>query len=162
MHLPKHRSSGFLLLEPLLAVTLFAAFIVFFLASFRNIYRTQDVSWRRVNAGIYAQEAMEVLYNISVNDETWKEQVDTFSATQPYSVSIYPDVEILEGAEILDEQYKREIYFVPGYRDDSGKLVSADTPDAQVDPNTYQIISRVSWPEGDRQQVVEYVHYFAK
>ena len=160
--LPNHNKlSGFTLLESLISISIFSIFIVFFITSFRQIFAAQDISWQKIEASFYAQEGMEVTYNLFHNASNWQTYANSFFPFQSYQISNGPGNALVAGTKVSGD-YTQEIYINPVYRDAQLKIVGASEPGATLDPQIVQVQSRVSWESRGKHQQVEFETYLTQ
>lgn len=154
---------GFLLLETLISITIFAIFILFFLASFNNIFATQDQSWKRTQAGIYAQEGVEVSYNIITNTHDWTHLINSLKGITVYQVNVDSIPGFLPGGESINE-FNRQIRIEEVFRSAKTHEIVEDKNEKDVvyDPETLLIRCTVHWNGRGGDQDVEYVTYVTR
>lgn len=152
---------GFTLLETLISITIFSIFIVFFIASFRQIFSAQDISWERIDASFYAQEGMEVVYNVFENIDNWQALANSFTPNQSYWVNEESSTYLSLGSQEI-EGYTREIFISPVYRNAQLEIVSAEVPGAVLDTQIVQIESIVTWESRGQDQEVRFVTYLTQ
>lgn len=156
-------SAGFLLLETLISITIFAIFILFFVASFNNIFATQDASWKRTQASLYAQEGLEISYNIFTNTTDWTALVRKLKENPVH----HPNLDKVPGflpAEEKIDGFTRQLTFEDVYRVLSTHEISTQPPTDQTyfDPDTLLVRSQVKWVAKGGEQSVEYVTYITR
>ena len=152
-----------MLLETLISLTIFAIFILFFVASWNNISATQDFSWKRVQASIYAQEGVEVAYNIITNSRDWVNLTRNLDKNEIYKIKVESPPGFVIGREEIDE-FTREVKIEPVYR----SMVSHEiVPDGKAeehvyDPDTLLLKCVVRWVGKGGSQELEYVTYVTR
>jgi hypothetical protein len=147
---------GSFLLEPLIAATLFATFLVFFLGSFRNIFSTQDVIWQRTRASVLAQESVESSYNWLVNND-WESAYDSVAVDKQYSI-VPGDAPVeVTVPEQIDSTYSRVLQFTPVFRDSSThQRVTSLGAASYIDEQIVEVTSTVLWKYRGKVIEVEY------
>lgn len=166
-HLPKRyhsaRSRGFLLLELLISVTIFAIFILFFVASFNNIFASQESSWRLAQGSMYAGEGLEVAYNVLTNTSDWSELIRKLKANPSFHPNLDQVPGFFPGPEVING-FTREVAFSDVFRSlNTHEIV--DQPvvsETYYDPETIKVISTVRWTAKGGPQQVEYVTYVTR
>lgn len=158
------RISGFMLLETLIAVVIFAIFVMFFVASFNNIFASQASTWERQEASLYAQEGLEVAYNIFANTANWYSLTGALDENTAYKLKVDAPPAFLKGTELLSAEYTREISFERVYRSNSTHEIVNKTidPSAQLDSDTILVKSTITWVGKGGSDETEFLTYFVK
>ncbi len=162
-HSKRHSEQGYLLLEAVISMGIFISLIVFFIISFQHVFSSQRTSWERVEAGLHAQEGMEIAYNLASSTTDWELFSTSFDADEPYHPEYSPFLQLLNGTEVLEDKFTREIFVQNIVRDPvTFQVVDESVSDAIDDPDTLRLITRVSWNINGIPQEVEYEMYVIK
>lgn len=154
------KSQGFLLLEVVISLAIFGLLLMFFTMSFSNFFSVQGNSWKRVEATLYAQEGMEVMYNLANNTSEWDEFVENFDFNEVYHPVFSPQPQLAVGPETLDDQFTRKIYVNTVLRDPiTYQIRPSGTAGAVEDRGTLHIITEVTWTTNQTPQIVRYETY---
>ena len=157
--LKKRAQHGQLLIEVLIAVAIFCAIIIPFILSLSNLVFSQTRYHQRVQAANYARGGLEITYNIVANTSDWGDFV-TSHHLGTFHPSNSDDLELIDGEEIIEGRFTRQITIAKVWRDDeNGEIVDEDDGDNWEDDNTLKIVSKVSWQELDELKKIEFVTY---
>ena len=160
-HRNHFNQSGYLLLEALIAMAIFVVLIVMLVSSFQHVFASQQTSWERVEAGLYAQEAMEVSYNLAVSMD-W----DDFRTS--YLAGIFhpeytPVLQLVAGEEPLGGVFTRRVEVEAVWRDSvTHAVVAEDYPGAMEDEEMLRVIATVNWVVKEIPQQARYETYVTK
>ena len=155
-----HTSGGYLLLEAVISMAIFSGLLFFFTLSFRNVFTSQTTSAERVEAGLYAQEGMEVMYNLAINTTDWNGFVANFDPDKTYYPVFSTVAQLAEGEEVIKEKYTRKIFVQTVFRDPvTHQIVPDGTGGAVEDPGTLRIVTLVTWNVNGSPQEVKYETY---
>lgn len=162
-HIKLSAQKGFLLLEAVISMALFAVLIIFFIASFQYVFLSQKTSGERVQASLYAQEAMEISYNLANTTADWPAFVASFAPATAYHPEIVPMTQLVVGEEVLDEKYTRQVFVQTVERNPVAHIIVPNgTPGAVVDSDTLQLTTLVTWEVGGTIQEVRYEMFVIK
>lgn len=152
-------SQGSFLLEPLISVTIFSIFIVFFLGTFRNIFASQDIIWERMQASLLAQDAVESVYNWLMNSD-WQSAVNIISENEIYAITPGQAPVPVFAAEVINNKYAREITLRPAYRNqETFQLVNSPGSGTMVDNNLIVVIATVEWQYRGKMVTTQFSTY---
>ncbi|MBN1263193.1 MAG: hypothetical protein JW991_02455 [Candidatus Pacebacteria bacterium] len=128
------------LVELLLGLMVFGLVLTPFLTSLSTITTNQVKYRHQIQAVQHAREALEIAYNIVVNNNNW----DGFVATHPSSQLFYPSSEGIPefrpGMENIDDLFQRSINF-------------------KKEDNLLKTTARIAWLERGKEQEIELVTY---
>ena len=141
----QNKKSGQSLIEALISITILSFVLIIFLLSLSNIMRVRTNHRWRIRASRLAQEGIELVYNVAVND-VWDEFITTHDTTIggiEYSPIIEStDLKLVEynsADPLIDGRYLRKV-----------KLT--------MDGNSLRVDCNVSWGNDE----VEYTTHLIK
>ncbi|MBN2838777.1 MAG: prepilin-type N-terminal cleavage/methylation domain-containing protein [Fusobacteriaceae bacterium] len=141
----KNKTNGFILIEVLIAIALFAVFasamISMILGSLVVLEKGADYSY----AANLSQESLEAIKVIE--NESWNQMIYDKSALG------FEDGWFLagEGTEERIGKFNRYIEFSPVFRDENKNIVSSTSLTAMLDVNSLNIESVVSWENNNKE-----------
>lgn len=144
MNFKLNNKKGQLLLELMIAVTVFALTVFYFIMTLKNVLLKKSDYRDRIAASYYAQEGMEVAYNLGVNMDwtSFKNKAynsESEAMANPYHSELNP-VSLASGEKEFEGKYMQKIFL----QSDGEKVI---------------VTSRVEWLEDSNLENIDYKTY---